>query len=235
MPEEVNRRIIDHISYMLFAPTRGSVENLLRENVIGKIFLTGDVHVDILLKWLETAEAKSTVLERLNLDSGDYIVVTIHRVENVENVNRLSRIIELVNDLSKFYKVVFPAHPRTRKKLMDTGLLEKINVKNVILTEPLGYLDFLKLLKHSNRVITDSGGVQREAYLLKKPTIVLRKTTEWIELVKAGWIKLCDSDTKIALEEILLFKPSPHYGNILGDGNASEKIAKILLSELSRD
>ena len=235
MPEEVNRRIIDHISYMLFAPTRGSVENLLRENVIGKIFLTGDVHVDILLKWLETAEAKSTILERLNLDSGDYIVATIHRVENVENINRLSRIVELVNDLSKFYKVVFPVHPRTRKKLMDTGLLEKINVKDVILTEPLGYLDFLKLLKHSDRIITDSGGVQREAYLLKKPTIVLRKTTEWIELVKAGWIKLCDPDTKIALEEILSFKPSPHYGNILGDGNASEKIAKILLSELSRD
>jgi len=235
MPEEVNRRIIDHISYMLFAPTRGSVENLLRENVIGEIFLTGDVHVDILLKWLETAEAKSTVLKRLNLDSGDYIVVTIHRVENVENVNRLSRIIELVNDLSKFCKVVFPAHPRTRKKLMDTGLLDKINVKDVILTEPLGYLDFLKLLKHSDRVITDSGGVQREAYLLKKPIIVLRKTTEWIELVKAGWIKLCDPDTKIALEEILSFKPSPHYENILGDGNASEKIAKILLSELSRN
>jgi UDP-N-acetylglucosamine 2-epimerase (non-hydrolysing) len=235
MPEEVNRRIIDHISYMLFAPTRGSVENLLRENVIGEIFLTGDVHVDILLKWLETAEAKSTILERLNLDSGDYIVATIHRVENVENINRLLRIIELVNDLSKFYKVVFPVHPRTRKKLMDTGLLEKINVKDVILTEPLGYLDFLKLLKHSDRVITDSGGVQREAYLLKKPIIVLRKTTEWIELVKAGWIKLCDPDTKIALEEILLFKPSPHYGNILGDGNASEKIAKILLSELSRN
>jgi UDP-N-acetylglucosamine 2-epimerase (non-hydrolysing) len=223
MPEEVNRRIIDHISYMLFAPTRGSVENLLREKVIGEIFLTGDVHVDILLKWLETAEAKSTILERLNLDSGDYIVATIHRVENVENINRLSRIIELVNDLSKFYKVVFPVHPRTRKKLMDTGLLEKINVKNVILTEPLGYLDFLKLLKHSDRVITDSGGVQREAYLLKKPTIVLRKTTEWIELIKAGWIKLYDPDIKIALKEILPFKPSPHYENILGDGNASEK------------
>jgi UDP-N-acetylglucosamine 2-epimerase (non-hydrolysing) len=235
MPEEMNRRIIDHISYILFAPTRGSVENLLRENVIGKIFLTGDVHVDILLKWLETAETKSTILEKLNLDSGDYIVVTIHRVENVENVDRLTRIIELINGISKLYKVVFPIHPRTGKKLMDTGLLEKIDVENVILTEPLGYLDFLKLLKYSDRVITDSGGVQREAYLLKKPTIVLRKTTEWIELVKAGWIKLYDPDIKIPLEEILSFKPSPHYENILGDGNASEKIAKILLSELSRD
>jgi UDP-N-acetylglucosamine 2-epimerase (non-hydrolysing) len=161
MPEEVNRRIIDHISYMLFAPTWGSVENLLRENVIGKIFLTGDVHVDILLKWLEIAETKSTILERLNLNSGNYIVATIHRVENVENVDRLSRIIELVNGISKFRKVVFPIHPRTRKKLMDTSLLEKNDVKNVILTEPLGYLDFLKLLKHSDRVITDSGGVQR--------------------------------------------------------------------------
>jgi UDP-N-acetylglucosamine 2-epimerase len=178
---------------------------------------------------------QSTILEKLNLDSGDYIVVTIHRVENVENVDRLTRIIELINGISKLYKVVFPIHPRTGKKLMDTGLLEKIDVENVILTEPLGYLDFLKLLKYSDRVITDSGGVQREAYLLKKPTIVLRKTTEWIELVKAGWIKLYDPDIKIPLEEILSFKTSPHYENILGDGNASEKIAKILLSELSRD
>ena len=232
MPEEVNRRIIDHLSYMLFAPTRGSVENLLRENVIGKIFLTGDVHVDVLLKWLEIAETKSTILERLNLDSGNYIMATIHRMENVENVDRLSRIIELVNCISKFCKVVFPIHPRTRKKLMDTGLLKEIDVKNVILTEPLGYLDFLRLLKHSDRVITDSGGVQREAYLLKKPTIILRKTTEWIELVKAGWIKLCDPNIKTIPEEILSFKPSPHHENILGDGNAGERIAKILLSEL---
>jgi UDP-N-acetylglucosamine 2-epimerase len=184
---------------------------------------------------LEIAETKSIILERLNLDFGGYIVATFHRMENVENVDRLSRIIELINGISKFYKVVFPIHPRTRKKLMDTGLLEKIDIKNVILTEPLGYLDFLKLLKHSNRDITDSGGVQREAYLLKKPAVVLRKTTEWIELVKAGWIRLCDPDTKITQEEILSFKPSSHHENILGDGNAGEKIAKILLNELSRD
>jgi len=183
MPEEVNRRIIDHISYVLFAPTQGTVENLLRENVIGKLFLTVDVHVDILLKWLEIAETKSTILGRLNLNSGDYIVATVHRIENVENVDRLSRIIELINNIGRFCRVIFPVHPRTKKKMIDTSLLKKIDVRNVLLTGPLGYLDFLKLLRHSDRVITDSGGVQREAYLLKKPTIVLRKTTEWVELL----------------------------------------------------
>jgi len=128
--------------------------------------------------------------------------------------------------------VVFPVHPRTKKKIVDTSLLKKIDIRNVLLTEPLGYLDFLKLLKHSERVITDSGGVQREAYLLKRPTIVLRKTTEWVELVKIGWVKLCDPDLRINPEEVLSFKPSSHYKNILGDGNAGEKIARILLSEL---
>jgi len=234
MPEEVNRRVIDHISYMLFAPTQGAVENLLRENVTGKIFLTGDVHVDILLKWLEIAETKSTILERLNLNSGSYIVATIHRVENVENMDRLSRIVELINYIGRFCKVIFPVHPRTKRKMIDTSLLKKIDVSDVLLTEPLGYLDFLKLLRHSDRVITDSGGVQREAYLLKKPTIVLRKTTEWVELVKTGWIKLCDPDTKMVPEEILSFKPGSYPENILGDGNASEKIAKTLLNELSK-
>jgi len=232
MPEEVNRRVIDHVSYLLFAPTHGSAENLLKENVIGKVFLTGDVHVDILLKWLKMAETRSTILERLYLSSCGYVVVTIHRAENVENVDRLSRIIELVNEIGKSYRVVFPVHPRTKKKIADTSLLKKIDIKNVLLTEPLGYLDFLKLLKHSERVITDSGGVQREAYLLKRPTIVLRKTTEWVELVKIGWVKLCDPDLRINPEEVLSFKPSSHYKNILGDGNAGEKIARILLSEL---
>jgi len=224
MPEEVNRRVVDHVSHLLFAPTESARRNLLAERVPGRVFLTGDVHVHVLKKWLPMAEEKSRVLERLGLKPG-YTVVTVHRAENVDNPLRLSRIARLVTRLAERTRVVFPVHPRTRKRLAEAGIWEALAQSGATLAEPLGYLDFLKLLKHSGFVVTDSGGVQREAYLLRKPVVVLRRVTEWVELVEAGLALLCDPEGCLDAERILGWSPSGYVEGLLGDERAPERIA----------
>jgi len=231
MPEEINRRVVDHVSNLLFAPTRNAYKNLLAERVPGKIFVTGDVHVRALKKWLPIAEEKSSVLDRLGLDPG-YVVVTIHRVENTDDPARLSKIVGLLVGLARWERVVFPVHPRTKKRLIEIGLWEALKGSDIVLSEPLGYLDFLKLMSNSRLVVTDSGGVQREAYLLRKPVVVLRKVTEWKELVDAGLALLVDVDSHLNPEKILKWSPSHYIEGLLGNADAPQMICEILKKEL---
>lgn len=234
MQEEINRRVVDHISALLFAPTPSAKENLEKENVPGKVFLTGDVHVDVLNRWLGKAR-KSDILNRLNLDSKAYVLATIHRAENVDNPTRLTSIVKGLRELAKYSKIVLPLHPRTRKRINEYGLKEVLyNDQNIVVTKPLSYIDFIKLLMESILVVTDSGGVQREAYLLRKPAIVLRDRTEWIELVKAGWVRLVDVDIyKLIHEYHSLLEEEPTYQpNLLGDGRTAERIASIISREV---
>jgi len=234
MQEEINRRVVDHISTLLFAPTPSAVENLKKENVPGKVLHTGDVHVDVLNRWLRKAE-KSDILDRLNLSTGTYIVATIHRAENVDNPARLVRILKGLKELGRYSEVVLPIHPRTRKRVEEYGLSDTLyNDRNIIVTKPLSYIDFIKLLMKSMLVVTDSGGVQREAYLLRKPAIVLRDRTEWVELVKAGWVRLVDVDTNRLIQEYRsLLEEKPVYKpGLLGDGKAAERIASIISREV---
>ncbi len=235
MPEEVNRRVTDHISQLLFAPTDNAVVNLLKENVMGEIYLTGDIHVDVLYKWTKIAEGESSILEELGLQPNNYITVTVHRAENTDNPARLGRIIKLLVEASRITRIVFPIHPRTRKALTRYGLLGKLReAENILIIKPLGYIDFIKLLKYSKIVITDSGGVQRESYLLGKPCLVLRDRTEWVELVKAGWVKLVDVDIDVALIYIKSLDALTRVKteNLLGDGKTGERITRILLGKL---
>ena len=233
MPEEVNRRVVDHISHLLFAPTVNAVETLKRENVMGKIFLTGDVHVDVLAKWAGIAEENSRILESLGLKDDEYIVATIHRVENAENMDRLKNILLLLKELTKEYKIVFPIHPRTRKKIAEFNYEYLTRNGNLLMTSPLGYLDFIKLVAHSRMVLTDSGGVQREAYLLRRPVVVLRNRTEWIELVEQGWALLMNPESVLVADMILEFEPKNYPIGLLGDGKAGKKIVKIIENFLS--
>lgn len=230
MPEEVNRRVTDHISWLLFAPTLNAVKNLINEKVLGEVYLTGDVHADMLFKWIKIAEAKSSILHKLQLHPGEYVVVTVHRAENTDDVTRLTKIAGIIMKASTITKVVFPVHPRTKKALNRLELLDKLRrCRNIIITEPLGYLDFIKLLKNSKIVITDSGGVQREAYLLKIPCLVLRDRTEWIELVENGWVKLIDVNIDKAIRLLRNpLVPMKHDSKLLGDGKAGEKITEII-------
>jgi UDP-N-acetylglucosamine 2-epimerase (non-hydrolysing) len=227
MPEEVNRRVVDHVSHLLFAPTWNAYRNLLAERVPGRVFVTGDVHVRALKRWLPIAEERSRILERLGLDPG-YVVVTLHRAENTDDPARLSKIVGLLVGLARRERVVFPVHPRTRKRLVDLGLWEGLSGSGIVLSEPLGYLDFLKLLSNSRLVVTDSGGVQREAYLLRKPVVVLRGVTEWVELVESGLALLVDVESGLDPERILDWRPSSYVEGLLGDEHAPEKIAEIL-------
>jgi UDP-N-acetylglucosamine 2-epimerase (non-hydrolysing) len=228
MPEEVNRRVIDHVSSLLFTPTKTGLINLRSEHVPGVAYLVGDVHVYILRKWLLIAEEKSNVLGRFGLKPNNYILVTLHRAENVDNVDRLARLLEVITRISQNHKIVFPIHPRTRKSLNRYGL-EHLASKNdnIVLTQPLGYIDFIKLLNHSKMVLTDSGGVQREAYLLRKPVVVLRKNTEWIELVEYNQALLCDPD-KLDEDKILGWRPGNYVEGLLGDETAPWRIAEII-------
>ncbi len=234
MQEEINRRVTDHISTFLFAPTPQSENNLRKERVLGKIFLTGDVHVDVLYKWIDEIK-NSKITEELDLECSRYLVFTVHRAENVDNPNRLAKVVSGIRELSKFTKIVFPVHPRTFRALKNLGLMNTLtSLENLILTKPLDYIDFVGLLNCSSIVVTDSGGVQREAYLLGKPVIVLRDRTEWIELVQTGWVKLVDVDVDrlvmayFDLQKRATQRPPP---GILGDGRASERITSIIMNE----
>ncbi len=236
MPEEINRRITDHISTLLFAPTYTAVDNLLRENVIGEVYLTGDIHVDVLNRWLPIALDKSRVIGDLGLEKENYIVATVHRAENTDNLGRLSRIVEALVEASKFYRVVIPLHPRTRKALEKHGLADKLySGGDVLVTKPLGYIDFIKLMYYSRLVITDSGGVQREAYLMGKKSLVLRDRTEWVELVRAGWVRLVD----VNVDDIVASVTNPDWRvsgekDLLGDGRTGERIKFILTKFIDR-
>jgi UDP-N-acetylglucosamine 2-epimerase (non-hydrolysing) len=229
MPEEINRRVIDHVSSLLFTPTNTGFNNLRNENVPGLVYFVGDVHVHILKKCLPIAEKRSDVLEKLGLRSPDYILITLHRAENVDNVNRLTRFLQLINKISHYRKVVFPLHPRTRKNITQFGLNPLISKNdNIILTQPLGYVDFIKLLNHSRMVLTDSGGVQREAYLLRKPVVILRRTTEWVELVENELAIMYDVEKESDVERIIEWRPRNYIEGLLGDENAPEKIAETI-------
>ena len=229
MPEEINRLLTDAISDLLFAPTKTAEKNLKKENVQGKICLTGDVMVDVLLKYMKTAEKKSKILKKLNLKPKEYITVTFHREENTENKTKAQNIVKALLKL-KNYKFVFPIHPRTKKALKKYKLLKKLEkAENIKVIPPLNYLDFVKLEKNSLKIITDSGGVQKEAYILGIPCITLRSTTEMPETVKEGWNKLVDTSTQKIIEVTKSFNSKNNKPRkALGNGKAAEKIKKII-------
>lgn len=228
MPEEINRVITDHISDVLFAPTENAVKNLENEGIKKGVYLVGDVMVDALQRNIEIAQKKSKIIEKLNIHPKEYILVTLHRAENTDNKRNLLNIVNALTALNK--TLVFPIHLRTLNALKKYKLLEKLkNPSNIILTEPVGYLDMLVLEKNAWKILTDSGGVQKEAYILKIPCITMRNTTEWIETVEDGWNILVGSETEKIINAIENFNPSSKvHSNIYGNGHASERITEIL-------
>ena len=227
MPEEINRILTDHISDYLFAPTLTAMENIKIENLYGKPFLVGDVMYDSLLYYGKIAEQKSRILKNLKLKQKEYILLTLHRPYNVDNIQKLQNIFSALKQTKKF--IVLPVHPRSRKMIERTNT---IIPENISIIEPLGYLDFIFLQKHSEKIITDSGGIQKEAYLNGIPCITIRPETEWIETVKAGWNVLVGDKKDQLIENCLHFKPSHNRPRYFGDGNSSKKIISILESHL---
>jgi UDP-N-acetylglucosamine 2-epimerase len=233
MPEEINRRLIDHCSTILFTPTKTAYENLIMEGVDRDyLFLVGDTMYDEFLK-LRGKVDKSEALIKLNINPNDYVLLTLHRQENVDNTDKLRRIMKAIIQISSIIKVVFPIHPRTYKKLRRIGLINKLNRENIVLTEPLGYLDMLKLEKEARLILTDSGGVQKEAYWFSKPCLTLRYNTEWIETVSYGINTLVGAETEYIVSKTKnILNLNLKYNNlpkVFGDGDASSKILNTLI------
>jgi UDP-GlcNAc3NAcA epimerase len=227
MPEEINRILTDRISKQLFCPTQTARENLHREGFEGfnaQIMVTGDVMYDAALMFSKKA------VQPLHINIPDnFLLATVHRQENTDNLSILGNIIVSLNDIANDVKLVFPVHPRT-KKILESRELPSLS-KNIICTPPLGYLEILWLLKNCQMVITDSGGMQKEAYFFEKPCITLRDETEWTELIKAGYNKICGNNQALITNAFdhfrrnrVIFEPG-----LYGDGHAATKIAQALI------
>jgi UDP-N-acetylglucosamine 2-epimerase (non-hydrolysing)/UDP-GlcNAc3NAcA epimerase len=225
MPEETNRVLTDHMSSLLFCSTETAVRNLETESAVGAKHLVGDVMADVSLAFAPIAADRSGVLEDLGLTPDEYLLVTAHRPGNVDVPARLEQLVTLLERLER--DVVFPLHPRTAKRLDDAGLRGRIEAA-AALTAPLGYLDFLELARNARAVLTDSGGVQKEAYLLGTPCVTLRDTTEWVETVEAGWNVLVDLDADAALSALERPVPKGERPDLYGGGRAGERIRDVL-------
>lgn len=226
MPEEINRILIDHISEFLFCPSILAEKNLLQEGIKKNVFVTGDVMFDALKYFLKIAEKKSKILEKLNLEPKKFNLLTIHRAENT-NKNNLTEIFEALMQSKQFF--VFPIHPRTLKFLKEFKILEKLEKnKNFLLIEPVSYLDMLLLEENARKILTDSGGIQKEAYWLRVPCITLRNETEWIETVSCGWNLLVRSRKNKIIRALQNFNGGAQHLNFYGDGKAVYKISKII-------
>lgn len=223
MPEEQNRVLTDHISKYLFAPTDTAVKNLKDENITKNVYNTGDVMFDAIKLFKEKALKTSSVLKNNNITPNEYILSTIHRAENTNNIDRLTNIINALNESNK--TIVLPLHPRTHKFINDYGI--KIN-NNVKIIEPVGYLDMINLENNSQKIITDSGGVQKEAYFMQKPCITMRDETEWIETVENGWNIITGSNKEKILDAIINFNPNGEQKMVFGLGNAADIISEKL-------
>ncbi|MCU7521127.1 MAG: UDP-N-acetylglucosamine 2-epimerase (non-hydrolyzing) [Ignavibacteria bacterium] len=234
MPEEINRLLTDAISDFLFVTEKSGLENLMREGVSeSKVFFTGNVMIDSLVNYLPKAES-SDIIACHNLEKGNYILVTLHRPSNVDSKDYLEELIHLLNTVSEKRKVIFPIHPRTKNNMHRFGLNNTLS-SNVILTDPIGYIDFLALTKNAELIITDSGGIQEESTYLGVQCITVRNNTERPVTVEVGTNQLIGTDLekveKAALEVLCGQKKQ---GNIpdLWDGRAAERIAQILIEQL---
>ena len=222
MPEELNRMLVDRMSSLLFCPTDVAVGNLAAEGIGEGVHLVGDVMYDANLRLAPIARERSDALARNDVEPGRYLVLTLHREANVAP-EPLARIAEALAALDE--PVVFPAHPRTSSTLTQAGIALP---PNVAVIPPAGYLDFAALASQARVVLTDSGGVQKEAYWYGVPCVTLRTTTEWVETIEAGWNTLVGSDTDAIVTATREAAPRPKRPHLYGDGNASARIADLL-------
>jgi UDP-GlcNAc3NAcA epimerase len=226
MPEEINRVLTDHVSTLLFCPTAAAVENLAREGITRGVLLTGDIMVDGVLRHAAAARSESRIHAELGLAAdAPYAAATIHRPANTDSPAALAEIIAGLGALG--LPVIFPAHPRTRKALETNSVTLPANVR---LIDPLGYVDMLALVSRAAVLLTDSGGLQKEAYVLRVPCVTVRSETEWVETVTSGWNRLCEPE-RGALQAVVSAamdtRPAAHP-DFYGDGAAAGRIVAAL-------
>ncbi|MGN6196995.1 MAG: non-hydrolyzing UDP-N-acetylglucosamine 2-epimerase [Ginsengibacter sp.] len=221
MPEEINRIIADHVAKYLFAPTQTAMDILAKEGLAENSFFTGDIMVDTVKNNLQVALSKSTIINDLYLANDQYNLLTLHRNYNVDDAKILEHLLDELGELNE--KIIFPVHPRTKKTLGDSYSVPK----NIQLTDPQGYLDFIALENSAKRIITDSGGIQKEAYILKKPCITLRTETEWVETVDEKWNLLINPSENNIASKINSFTPPENQREVFGK-NVTQKMVQII-------
>ncbi len=216
MPEEINRVMTDHVAHLLLCPSQTAVQNLAAEGIMQGVQITGDVMADALQFAASKASVKSSILETLCLQEKGYLLATVHRAENTDNIERLNNILSAFKALEE--TIVFPVHPRTRKLLKATGYHPPRHVKII---DPVGYFDFVALEQSARIILTDSGGIQKEAYWLHVPCITLRDETEWVETVASGWNVLTGARQNRIIDAVRSFKCPHEHLPLYGDGKAA--------------
>lgn len=251
MPEEINRIVCDHCSTLLFTPTSSGLKNLLNEGFSDQtkapftidhpgIFLSGDIMYDNSLYFSKLAEQKNELLNHLNIANKEFILCTIHRDNNTDNPERLNSIFKAILEITEKHQVhvVLPLHPRTAKMLpinLDTKLYQQIQKSDqIIIVPPVSFLEMILLEKHCSLIITDSGGVQKEAYFFQKPCLILRPETEWDEIVEHGCAMITDANYQNILNKFKLYAENPpvNYPSLFGNGHAAEEICRIILQSI---
>jgi UDP-GlcNAc3NAcA epimerase len=240
MPEEINRIVCDHCSTILFSPTRAGFDNLVKEGFKAdndapftidnpKVYHCGDIMYDNSLHFSAIADEKVDLLNQLGLKDKPYVLATLHRDSNTDHPERLNAILGAFTELSKEIAIVLPMHPRTRK------MAGNFQAKNIIVTEPVSFLEMIQLEKHAQLVMTDSGGVQKESYFFKKPCVIMRPETEWVEIVQTGAAALVDADYNKILEAShrYLQHPPVEFPEIFGDGHAAAFMLEKILEALN--
>ena len=236
IPEEANRVVTDHISSMLFAPTPLCLDNLHREGLTKGVYLTGDVMLDCFLHFSKEAEKRIRILDELDIKQGSYLLATVHRASNTDTKTNLQEICKAFMELAKDIGLVFPVHPRTEKYLKQYDLYQTLaDTPNIHLIKPVGYLEMLILTKNAKKILTDSGGLQKEAYFAKVPCITLDTVSAWPETVEDGWNCLVGGEktTSLIKKDTIVrtakhFKPNEKQQNIFGNGRAREEICRIV-------
>ena len=259
-PEEINKMLTDSVTDLYFPPTKTGVKNLEKQGVFDNVFLTGDIGIDLILNNLEKINANTEIFRRLDLikisnaqspiptahssdpsnfklqtsnSPSNYYFMTCHRAANTDNIANFKQIMAAVAQLDA--PVVFPIHPRTRASVAQNGLGDLLKMSNLKLIEPIGFWDTQTLIRHAKMVLTDSGGVIKEAYFHRVGCIILQNEIEWIEAVEEGWAHLSGNQTEQILRDIRQFKTPPLYSGFLGDGRASQRIIDAILMFLNKN
>ena len=243
MPEEHNRVLTDHCADLLLCPSQTAVNNLATEGINHGVHLVGDTMYDAVLQFSKIAKGRSTILDKLELKPGRYYLATVHRPHNTDSPDALKEILSAFLELDK--PVVFPVHPRTLQKIQDlndasflqprTSSISTSNLQprtsniaaSIITIDPVGYLDMLRLEECASMILTDSGGMQKEAYFLGVPCITLRPETEWVETVDAGWNMLAGANKKEIIDAVR-FQPPDNRPSLYGDGAAAKGCVRVL-------
>lgn len=225
MPEEINRIMTDHLATLLFCPTLNAVKNLVREGMVDHLHLVGDIMYDAVLEHRELARQQSP-LSKWRLSPQKYILATVHRAENTDDPGRLANIFQALSELDD--PVLLPLHPRTKQRLNEWQLKHCLRSPNITVIEPVHYFDMLVLQSEAKMILTDSGGMQKEAYMLQTPCITMRDETEWIETVEAGWNHLVGADKERIIQTARHIKTPDKAPPLFGDGKTAQKIADII-------